>query len=85
MMVRTFPLTFGIFRIGNKSLAALTIPTFVARFIDMRLQFFPNFLAAFLVFFVCSSNKVCIFDAEFLDEILEFLRILIHKLLYGNT
>ena len=85
LMIWTDTLIFGVFFFGDKTFTALTIPTIIAGGINMTFELSPNFLHALHVFWIGSTDVICVFYIKTGDEFLEFFGIIVNIFLRIDT
>ena len=84
-MVGTLTVIVVALLICHKSLTSFAVPTSIFIFVNMIRKFSPYFLTATFMIWIGRANEVCILYPKRMNEILEFLRILINKFLHSNT
>ena len=81
-MVATNSALLGDFFFGVKSLATLTIPAFVASFVNIRLKLRPDILRRADVVTVGRANKIRIGSVHFVHQGFEILNCLVDIFLW---
>ena len=84
-MIWAYTLIFGIFFFRDETFASLTIPTIIAGGINMTFELSPNFLHALHVFWIGSTDVICVFHIKTGNEFLEFFSIIVNIFLRIET
>ena len=84
-MIWTNTLIFGVFFFSDETFTTLTIPTIITGGINMVFEFLPNFLHALHMFWIGSTDVICIFHIKTGDEFLEFFGIIVNVFLRVDT